>query len=200
MSPGTARGLPTLSIPPRPSYSQCPSPPSPPGSAHGSPLPLLPALPFLPHPGASWAQADPGPLFPGTWHSAVCGGNWSGPGRRPPAQPQTEPQKEVQAAAGGLGCVRENAHLRPPSGLGSPGTVSRGLRAPRCSPHKLLLDLVCHWLMNRQACVAAERVLSQQHLLNLFVLQGCSGEAERRAWLAHPAGPWYAPPHSNEEA
>ena len=108
--------------------------------------------------------------------------------------------EEVQAAAGGPGCVRENAHLRLPSGLGSPGTVSRGLRARRCSPHKLLLDLVCHWLIIRQVCVIAERVLNQQHLLILSVLQGCSREAERRVWLAHPASPCYPPPHSNDEA
>ena len=97
-----------------------------------------------------------------------------------------------RAPAGAPGSVSKNTHLpHSPAGHGGPATVSQGWTILRSSPHKLLLDLVRHGLIICQVGVIAERVFNHQHLLILFVLQGCSGEAERRGWQAHPARPCY---------
>lgn len=76
----------------------------------------------------------------------------------------------------------------------------RGLRALRSSPHKLLLDLICDWLIICQVCVIAECVFNQQHLI-ICILQYCSQVGERRQRLASSLQASGVPqPTLNEEA
>lgn len=85
-------------------------------------------------------------------------------------------------------------------GLGALTPCPRRLCTLGSSPHKLLLDLVGNRLIIRQVCVIAECVFNQQHLLILFVLQGCIREAKGEVGSCPLQGPGVSQSYSNEGA